>query len=220
MRAQTSGEVVLRYAEAMRDGATFPPVRAVWDGTDYWLWDGFHRYFACAEAGITTLTVEVTDGTLRQARLLAIGANAEPRAFWRSNADKQVAINVMLTDDEWGQWSDHTIAQKCGVHHRTVAAARACLPGLFDKAEAEEDAGTAPDTVTGSPAATAPVAPEKLAETVATEVALRNTLHAWGEQMQLLRRKLADAGANRTAVALARALDALASDTNRLLTRG
>src|SRR5690348_8493475 len=34
------------YTQAMVDGAEFPPLVVFWDGSDYWLADGFHRHSA------------------------------------------------------------------------------------------------------------------------------------------------------------------------------
>ena len=43
MRVEMQTDVVLEYADAMLDGAVFPPVVIYFDQTDYWLADGFHR---------------------------------------------------------------------------------------------------------------------------------------------------------------------------------
>ena len=40
-RAQLNYNTVTEYAESIEDGATFPPVEVMYDGSDYWLWDGF-----------------------------------------------------------------------------------------------------------------------------------------------------------------------------------
>ena len=45
-RCRISQEMVDQYAESMADGAAFPPGVAFFDGSDYWLADGFHRYHA------------------------------------------------------------------------------------------------------------------------------------------------------------------------------
>ena len=45
-RAKIDDDVVQEYAAHMRDGDQFPPITVFHDGSDYWLGDGFHRYFA------------------------------------------------------------------------------------------------------------------------------------------------------------------------------
>jgi len=39
-------ETVAEYAFRMQEGATFPPITVFFDGAEYWLADGFHRYAA------------------------------------------------------------------------------------------------------------------------------------------------------------------------------
>jgi hypothetical protein len=126
MRADAPGEVVSGYAEDMRRGDVFPPVCALWDGERYWLWDGHQRRAAKLEAfgDKATIDVEVEDGTRRDAILLAAGANADKRALRRTNDDKRRAIETLLKDDEWGQWSDREIARRCSVSDKTVAIRR------------------------------------------------------------------------------------------------
>src|SRR3982750_4393302 len=48
LRAKLSEKVIEEYAAAMREGhrAEFPPLMVFFDGTDYWLADGHHRYHA------------------------------------------------------------------------------------------------------------------------------------------------------------------------------
>ena len=50
------------YAEAMKAGSIFPPIIAFYDGTDYWLADGFHRVNAAMEAGIKSFDADVRMG--------------------------------------------------------------------------------------------------------------------------------------------------------------
>ncbi|MEO6960160.1 MAG: hypothetical protein ABI081_09285, partial [Burkholderiaceae bacterium] len=41
-----------------------------------------------------------------------------------TNADKRKAVNAMLADAEWSQWSDRKIAEQCGVSASFVGAMR------------------------------------------------------------------------------------------------
>lgn len=113
-RAQMHLFTVAEYAEAMRGGAVFPPVVAFYDGTHYWLADGFHRHAAALEAKREFLSVEVRSGTQRDAVLFSLGANAA-HGLRRTNADKRRGVETLLRDAEWRTWSDSRIAKQCEV---------------------------------------------------------------------------------------------------------
>jgi hypothetical protein len=70
----------------------------------------------------------VRAGGRREAILHSVGANAE-HGWRRTNEDKSRAIQTLLNDPEWAQWSDREIARRCGVHHDTVAAKRPAVSG-------------------------------------------------------------------------------------------
>lgn len=118
--------VVADYAEALKDGAEFPPVDVFHDGTDFWLADGFHRYFAFKKAKQDSIPATVRDGTKRDAVLFAVSANSA-HGLRRSNEDKRKAVSTLLADPEWGQWSDRKIASVCRVGRSLVAEVRASL---------------------------------------------------------------------------------------------
>ena len=122
-RDKISGEVVSEYAEAMRGGVKFPPVVVFYDGSEYWLADGFHRLHAALKAGKERIEVDVKQGTCRDAILFSVSANAS-HGLRRTNADKRRAVTVLLTDPEWSARSDRWIAEKCGVHHTFVGKVR------------------------------------------------------------------------------------------------
>ena len=108
---------------AIDGGATPDPVLVFHDGTDYWLADGFHRVAARAKVGRLTVKAEVRQGTRRDAVLYACGANAT-HGLRRTNADKRRAVETLLRDEEWSQWSDREIARRCGVGADMVGDAR------------------------------------------------------------------------------------------------
>jgi len=115
--------VLSEYAEAMTEGTEFPPVVIFFDGDDYWLADGFHRFFAAKKCGSRDLVADVQQGTRRDARLYAVGANAA-HGLRRTNADKRRAALTLLQDEEWQRWSNREIARQCGVTHTFVAKLR------------------------------------------------------------------------------------------------
>lgn len=122
-RAGLNEATVTDYAEAKEGGAVFPPLQVVFDGTDYWLWDGFHRDAADGRLGLSESICEVRSGTRRDAVLLAVGANAQ-HGLRRTNDDKRRAVLILLDDPEWSAWSDSEIARRAHVSHTFVAKMR------------------------------------------------------------------------------------------------
>lgn len=123
LRTKAKSNTIADYADAMRKGAEFLPVLVVYDGQHYWLVDGFHRVAAAKQAGKIEVLAEIYEGTLRDALLHAVKANAT-NGLPRSNADKRAAVKVLLQDEEWGQWSDGEIARRCAVSDRFVSKVR------------------------------------------------------------------------------------------------
>ena len=123
-RVSVDTKTVDEYAEALQNGATLPPVTVFFDGTNYWLADGFHRLAAHRRPNRREIEVEQRDGTQRDAILHSVGANAS-HGLRRSNADKRRAVEMLLSDPEWSQWSDREIAKQCAVSHPFVADVRA-----------------------------------------------------------------------------------------------
>lgn len=132
MRAQLDDSTVFEYTQAMAAAngwGTFPAVVAYYDGTTYWLGDGFHRVQAYRDAfpgSSDGVPVEVRSGTRRDAILHAAGANAS-HGLRRTNADKQRAVETLLRDNEWSQWSNAEIARRCAVDEKTVRNMRSKL---------------------------------------------------------------------------------------------
>jgi len=122
-RAEISQSVIDEYETAMIDGSIFPPVTVFHDGVDYYLADGFHRYFATKSLGNPTITVDLHTGTLRDARLHSFSVNSM-HGQRRTNADKRKAVLAMLDDFEWSGWSNLEIARRCHVSATLVASLR------------------------------------------------------------------------------------------------
>lgn len=122
-RAAMLTDEVAHYSEAMVRGDTFPPLVVYFDGTVYWLADGFHRYHAARGLGLAKFACDVRNGGLRDAVLHSVGAN-EAHGIRRTNEDKRRAVKRLLDDVEWCQWSNREIARRCAVDDKTVAALR------------------------------------------------------------------------------------------------
>ena len=133
MRAGINPATVADYADTFaesRGWGAFPPVEVVYDGSEYWVWDGFHRLAAFRAALLKhpaqmapDVRARVRPGTRRDAVLLAAGANAD-HGLPRSVDDKRRTVDALLSDPEWGDWSDGMIAKACRVSGPFVATRR------------------------------------------------------------------------------------------------
>lgn len=122
-RAELRYDIIDDYAEEMRQGTVFPDVTVFFDGSDYWLADGFHRVHAARHAGQGAINADIRQGTRRDAVLYSVGVNSG-HGLRRNNADKRRAVETMLRDLEWNAWSDHKIAQHVRVSQPYVSKIR------------------------------------------------------------------------------------------------
>lgn len=124
-RHTTDAAVAEGYAEAMRDGAEFPPVILFRDADGMLrVGDGWHRITAARLAGMPTIRAEVREGGLRDALACSIAANAH-HGLPFSNRDKRRVVGLMLDDPEWSRLADREIARRCGVSQPFVGKLRA-----------------------------------------------------------------------------------------------
>lgn len=123
MRVSINQDKVSEYADKMREGGTFPPIKATFDGTVYWLYDGFHRYFAAQAASFVTIEVDYKPGTMEDAQDLALSAN-NVHGLPRTNEDKRKSVETALSYERHANKSDREIAKLCDVSHTFVAAVR------------------------------------------------------------------------------------------------
>lgn len=125
-RAELNQEVVGEYAEHIREGEKFPPITVYHDGSEYWLADGFHRYFAHQRAGIVSIEAEVVNGTKDDAILFSFGAN-KARGLSMSPQDHRNIVARMLNHPEWSKWSQGAIAKHIGITQATVSRIKKSL---------------------------------------------------------------------------------------------
>jgi hypothetical protein len=119
-RVKIDEVTVSEYAEAMLDPITpFPPVVVYFDGTDYWLADGFHRVAARQRIGCSDIAADIRQGDRRRAILHSLAANSL-NGMRRSNDDKRRAVLTLLEDPEWSQWPQGKIADTCRVSREFV----------------------------------------------------------------------------------------------------
>lgn len=96
------------------------------DGKDYWLADGFHRFHAHKRAGFTDINCEVRIGTKRDAFIYSLGANAD-HGIPRTNEEKRDSVIAALNDVELFGKSNEEIANICRVSSMTVGRVKKSL---------------------------------------------------------------------------------------------
>ena len=141
-RVSLDDAVVAEYSALMKEGVKFPEITVYFDGSDFWLADGFHRLHAARSAELPMIDADVHEGTKRDALLASLGANSS-HGLPRTNADKRHAVEILLRDPEWSQWSDREIARRAVVHNTFVSKVRRELS--VDKLQI--DPSSAPRTV-------------------------------------------------------------------------
>lgn len=122
-RVAIDEETVQDYADAIQNGEEFPAVLVYFDGVNYYLTDGYHRYHAHKRAERATILCDVVNGTFRDAVLHATSVNSK-HGMRRTTADKRKAVATLLDDFEWSTWSNAEIAKQCGVSAPFVANIR------------------------------------------------------------------------------------------------
>lgn len=126
-RVKIDQDTVADHKAGYELGEERPALDVFWDGTDYWLADGFHRWHGANQAKLEDHTCIVHQGTQRDAILFSVGANGK-HGLRRTNEDKRKAVETLLNDKEWGERSQNWIAEKCGVSSGFVSDIVAQLP--------------------------------------------------------------------------------------------
>jgi len=121
VRAGLNETTVADYAEALAEGAKFPPVVVFHDGNRHVAADGFHRIHAAMQTGATVIECDVRPGGKVDALKLALGCNAH-HGLRRTNADKRHAVGLAL--GEFPQLSDRALAEMCVVSDHFVGDIR------------------------------------------------------------------------------------------------
>jgi hypothetical protein len=116
-RAAINQDRVTDYAELFDGSKDWPfdsACEVYFDGVEYFLVDGFHRYHAGKRVKRASLSCVVHSGTQRDAIKFALSANAR-HGLHRSNEDKRKAVSFAINDVEWRRLSNRLIAEMCGV---------------------------------------------------------------------------------------------------------
>jgi hypothetical protein len=119
-RVTVPPDAVDDYADHLDD---LPPVLAYWDGTHYWLADGFIRLLAHLKAKREVIRVIVREGTQDDAILHSCGVN-DAHGTRRTPADKRNAVRTLLMRSDWRSRGDNWAAKICRVSNHLVARVR------------------------------------------------------------------------------------------------
>jgi hypothetical protein len=114
---------VYNYLNAIKQGDEFPLIDVVYDGTDYWLTDGFHRYHAFKLLGMIKIQVNCKNGCLRDAQIEALKANCQ-HGKPLTNDDKRNKVQMALKIDGFSGKSDRELAKICNVSTPLVSSVR------------------------------------------------------------------------------------------------
>jgi len=120
-RAVIDQPTVYSYRDHMNEGDEFPPMDTVYDGTTYWLIDGFHRYHAYKLMGIKEIEVNYKPGTLEEAQVLSFGMNGK-HGKPRTNADKRKVVEEALQHPLTKDKTMYEISKICHVSQPFVAS--------------------------------------------------------------------------------------------------
>lgn len=115
--------MVAEYAESIQCGAKFPAVTVFFDGAQYWLADGYHRYHAHKSSGIDNIEADINDGTKDDAVMFSFGANGT-HGKRLTNADKNKNVRKAISFHRTKDLSDRDIAKICHVTHPFVSKIR------------------------------------------------------------------------------------------------
>ncbi len=137
-RVATNDDAIESYADEMARGAAFPPITVYYDGSAYWLADGFHRYLATKRNGGTHIDADVQPGSRTDALKHALGANAT-NGLYRTNADKRHVADIALR--EWPDLSNAYLAEICKVSDELLRKVRKELTSTGQIAKTERVTG-------------------------------------------------------------------------------
>jgi hypothetical protein len=114
----------------MKEGDEFDPIDTNFDGVNYWLVDGFHRYHAYKLMGIKEITIEYVPGTQAEAVIRSYGVNATHGLPRTLEEKREIVIRALANPDLEG-FTVYQISKICRVSQSFVA-------GIKDPAKKEK----------------------------------------------------------------------------------
>jgi hypothetical protein len=122
-RLKIDQDYVEEIYEKMKEEVEYDAVTIFFDGKEYWLADGFHRYHATRKLGKASIKCKITNGLLRDAILYSKSANNN-HGLPPTLQDKLNNAKELCDDFEWSGFSNRQIGRICDVSHVTVAKLR------------------------------------------------------------------------------------------------
>jgi len=114
-------EHVDNMVATLEGGGGLPPVEVMYDGSDYWLVNGFHRCAAHEKHGTDHIAVIIKQGTLDDAKWESLGANRElPRTQREIERNTKDALRHPRSQG----MSNRALAAHLGVDHKTIGKYR------------------------------------------------------------------------------------------------
>lgn len=112
---------IVREAQEEGDGIVhpLPPVKVVWDGEVFWLWDGYHTVHAYEANNLPAIIADIYIGDYDGAVILSYGANPG-HGLRRTRADKKKAVIAALGNPHLSDATHMEIAEVCGVSREFV----------------------------------------------------------------------------------------------------
>jgi len=122
-RDKISQEWIDKLADDIKRGADMMPIVVFFNGLEYVLGDGFHRFHAHRQCGLTQINSDVRTGTARDAKRFSWSANSK-HGLPRSRETLRKIVLEALADEEAPSWTDTYIAELCDVSRPFVAKMR------------------------------------------------------------------------------------------------
>ena len=118
-RNHVDHEVAERYRDCLGEGDEFPPVTVFFDGTEYWLADGWHRVCAALCLGWQGIAAEIRPGGLRDAEWHSFSVNAT-HGYPRDEDDVGRILGRIFRDPEYLAKGLREISRHCSIPLTTV----------------------------------------------------------------------------------------------------
>lgn len=115
--------MVEHYKELRQDGIELPPIDVVYDGANYWVWDGFHRLESAKAAKKKAIRCAVTKGTQQEAVWLSYSAN-KAHGMQRPQGTVKRIIEQIFCNPAYAKISLSEIARHVGASRRYVQMVR------------------------------------------------------------------------------------------------
>ena len=112
--ATLSDSVLESYLSVMTETRTCKPLSACFDGTDYWVFDGYHRLAALQQLGISTCPVKVYKGGRRDAIRRYIADKLRSREPLPHTRIFRHCLRRLRTDQEWAAMTSGQLSSLFG----------------------------------------------------------------------------------------------------------